>query len=75
MTDDIIEIDDYEVKDKQIVEVSDEDESQSQYTQRESDGQAGTTGFYKSIALDNTALIIIAMVVILLIVIFIMTFE
>ena len=73
MADDIIEIDDYEVKDKQIIE-TDEDDYQSQYNQREYD-EGGISGFYKSISFDNTSLLIIGMVVIVLIAIFIMTFD
>ena len=79
MADDIIEIDDYEVKDKQILETDDED-SQSQYdNQREYDqdynNQGGFSGYYKSISLNNTSLLIILMVIVLLIAIFIMTFD
>ena len=79
MDDDIIEIDDYEVKDKQIIETDDED-SQSQYdNQREYDqdydNQGGFSGYYKSISLNNTSLLIILMVIVLLIAIFIMTFD
>ena len=78
MADDIIEIDDYEVKDKQIIETDEDDYqsqyNQSQYNQREYD-EGGISGFYKSISLDNTSLLIIGMVVIVLIAIFIMTFD
>ena len=78
MADDIIEIEDYEVKDKQIIETDDED-YKSEYNQRdydnEYDNQGGINGFYKSISLDNTSLLIILMVVIVLIAIFIMTFD
>ena len=82
LSDDIIEIDDYEVKDKQIIETAEEDDYQGGYdnqreydNQRGYDGQGGVSGFYKSVSLSNTALVIILMVVILLIVIFIMTFD
>lgn len=77
MTDDIIEIDDYEVKDKQIIETDDEENYQSQYdSQREYDNDDSTfSGFYRSISLNNTSLLIIGMVILLLIVIFIMTFD
>ena len=77
MTDDIIEIDDYEVKDKQIIETDDGENYQSQYdSQREYDNDDSTfSGFYRSISLNNTSLLIIGMVILLLIVIFIMTFD
>ena len=77
MTDDIIEIDDYEVKDKQIIETDDEENYQSQYdSQREYDNDDSTfSGFLRSISLNNTSLLIIGMVILLLIVIFIMTFD
>ena len=79
MADDIIEIEDYEVKDTQIIETDSEDESQRDYNnQREYDGydnQGSVNGFYKSISLNNTSLLIILMVAILLIAIFIMTFD
>ncbi|WP_407463162.1 hypothetical protein [Methanobrevibacter sp.] len=75
MADDIIDIEDYEVKDTQIVETSDEDDYKGQYNQREYDNQGATTGFYKSFSLNNTSLLIIGMVVLLLVVIFIMTFD
>ena len=75
MADDIIDIEDYEVKDTQIVETSDEDDYKGQYNQREYDNQGSTTGFYKSFSLDNTSLLIIGMVVLVLVVIFIMTFD
>lgn len=78
MADDIIEIEDYEVKDKQIIETDDED-YKNEYNQREYDNeydnQGGINGFYKSISLDNTSLLIILMVVIVLVAIFIMTFD
>ena len=75
MKDDIIEIDDYEVKDKQIIETKDEDDYQSEYgSQREYD-EGISSGFYRSISLDNTSLLIIGMVVIVLMAIFIMTFD
>ena len=75
MADDIIDIEDYEVKDTQIVETSDGDDYKGQYNQREYDNQGSTTGFYKSFSLDNTSLLIIGMVVLVLVVIFIMTFD
>lgn len=75
MADDIIDIEDYEVKDTQIVETSDEDDYRGQYNQREYDNQGSTTGFYKSFTLNNTSLLIIGMVVLVLVVIFIMTFD
>ena len=75
MADDIIDIKDYEVKDTQIVETSDEDDYRGQYNQREYDNQGSTTGFYKSFTLNNTSLLIIGMVVLVLVVIFIMTFD
>ena len=75
MADDIIDIEDYEVKDTQIVEPSDEDDYRGQYNQREYDNQGSTTGFYKSFTLNNTSLLIIGMVVLVLVVIFIMTFD
>ena len=75
MADDIIDIEDYEVKDTQIVETSDEEDYKGQYNQREYDNQGSTTGFYKSFSLDNTSLLIIGMVVLVLVVIFIMTFD
>lgn len=76
MADDIIEIDDYEVKDKQIIETNVEDDYQAGYdNQREYDNHGSSTGFYKSFSLDNTSLLIIGMVVIVLIAIFIMTFD
>lgn len=75
MADDIIDIEDYEVKDTQIVETSDEDDYRGQYNQREYDNQGSTTGFYKSFTLNNTSLLMIGMVVLVLVVIFIMTFD
>lgn len=76
MADDIIEIDDYEVKDKQIIESSDEDDSQSNYgNQREYEDESRFSGYYESISLDNTSLLIIGMVIIVLIAIFMMTFD
>ena len=75
MADDIIDIEDYEVKNTQIVETSDEDDYRGQYNQREYDNQGSTTGFYKSFTLNNTSLLIIGMVVLVLVVIFIMTFD
>ena len=76
MTDDIIEIDDYEVKDKQIIETDDEENYQGQYgSQKEYDDDSTLSGFYKSISLNNTSLLIIGMVIVLLIVIFLMTFD
>ena len=78
MDDDIIEIDDYEVKDTQIIETDNEEDYQSGYNQREYDGydnQGSVNGFYKSISLNNTSLLIILMVAIVLIAIFIMTFD
>ena len=72
MADDIIEIDDYEVKDRQIIETDNED------YQREYDGydnQGSVNGFYKSISFSNTSLLIIIMVIVLLVAIFIMTFD
>lgn len=75
MADDIIDIDDYEVKDTQIVEADDEDDFKNEYNQREYDSEGGFTGFYKSISLDNTSLLIIGMVVLILVIIFIMTFD
>ncbi len=79
MADDIIEIEDYEVKDTQIIETDNEDDSQRDYTnQREYDGydnQGSVNGFYKSISLSNTSFLIILMVIVLLIAIFIMTFD
>ena len=80
MADDIIDIEDYEVKDKEIVATSDEDDYQGQYNQREYDqgeydDQGGFSGYYKSISLDNTSLLIILMVAIVLIAIFVMTFD
>ncbi|WP_295621908.1 hypothetical protein [uncultured Methanobrevibacter sp.] len=75
MSDDIIDIDDYEVKDKQIIEASEDDDYQSEYNQREYDDSGSVNGFYRSISLSNTTLIIVSMVVILLLVIFIMTFD
>ena len=84
MSDDIIDIEDYEVKDKQIIETTDEDDFQNEYNQREytqrdynqrEDDQGNFSGYYKSVSLNNTSLIIILMVIILLAVIFIMNFE
>ena len=75
MTDDIIEIDDYEVKDKQIIETNDEDDQREYGNQRDYDNQSSSTGIYKSFSLDNTSLLIIGMVILLLVVIFIMTFD
>lgn len=76
MAEDIIEIDDYEVKDAQIVELTDEDDENEEYeNQREYDDSARVSGTYKSITLDNTSLLIILMVVILLVAIFLMTFH
>ncbi|MCI5737444.1 hypothetical protein [Methanobrevibacter ruminantium] len=77
MADDIIEIDDYEVKDKQIIETDNEDYKRD-YNQREYDGydnQGSVNGFYKSISFSNTSLLIIIMVIVLLVAIFIMTFD
>lgn len=77
MADDIIEIDDYEVKDRQIIETDDEDYKRD-YNQREYDGydnQGSVNGFYKSISFSNTSLLIIIMVIVLLVAIFIMTFD
>ncbi|MBP5784110.1 MAG: hypothetical protein J6W16_00810 [Methanobrevibacter sp.] len=78
MADDIIEIDDYEVKDKQIIETDNEEDYQRDYNQREYggyDNQGSVNGFYKSISLSNTSFLIILMVIVLLIAIFIMTFD
>ena len=75
MADDIIEIDDYEVKDKQIIETNDEDNQREYGDYGDYDNQGSSTGFYKSFSLDNTALMIIGMIVILLIAIFIMIFD
>lgn len=75
MADDIIDIEDYEVKDTQIVETSDEEDYRGEYNQREYDTQGSTTGYYRSFSLDNTSLLIIGMVVLVLVVIFIMTFD
>lgn len=77
MADDIIEIDDYEVKDRQIIETDNEDYKRN-YNQREYDGydnQGSVNGFYKSISFSNTSLLIIIMVIVLLVAIFIMTFD
>lgn len=77
MADDIIEIDDYEVKDKQIIETDNEDYKRD-YNQREYDGydnQGSVNGFYKSISFSNTSSLIIIMVIVLLVAIFIMTFD
>ena len=74
----VIEIDDYEVKDTQIIETDNEEDYQRDYNQREYDGydnQGSVNGFYKSISLNNTSLLIILMVAIVLIAIFIMTFD
>ena len=74
MAHDIIEIDEYEVKDKQIIETN--DDNQREYGDYgDYDNQGSSTGFYKSFSLDNSALLIIGMIVILLIAIFIMTFD
>lgn len=74
MADDIIDIEDYEVKDTEIVETASEEDYQRTYdAQRDYDNPAG--GFYKSITLDNKALAVILMVIALLIIIFIMTFD
>ena len=77
MADDIIEIDDYEVKDKQIIETDNEDDYQRDYNQKEYDNgyQGSINGFYKSISFSNTSLLIILMVIVLLAAIFIMTFD
>ena len=79
MADDIIEIEDYEVKDTQIIETDSENDSQRDYNnQREYDGydnQGSVNGFYKSISLSNTSFLIILMVIVLLVAIFIMTFD
>lgn len=76
MADDIIEIDDYEVKDKEIVETTEEDDYQSSYSnQREYDDSNRVSGYYKSVSLSNTSLVIILMVILALVVIFIMTFD
>ena len=79
MADDIIEIEDYEVKDTQIIETDNEDEYQSDFNQKEYDSgydnQGSVNGFYKSISLNNTSLLIIFMVAIVLMAIFIMTFD
>ena len=78
MADDIIEIDDYEVKDKQIIETDNEDDYQSDFNQKEYDNgynQGSVNGFYKSISFSNTSLLIILMVIVLLVAIFIMTFD
>lgn len=78
MADDIIEIDDYEVKDKQIIETDNEDDYQRDYNQKEYDNrydQGSVNGFYKSISFSNTSLLIILMVIVLLVAIFIMTFD
>ena len=56
MADDIIEIDDYEVKDKQIIETDNEEDYQRDYNQREYggyDNQGSVNGFYKSISLGS----------------------
>ena len=80
MADDIIDIEDYEVKDKQIIVADDENDSQSQYDNQREYGsgeydQGNFRGYYKSISLSNTSLLIILMVIVLLIAIFIMTFD
>ena len=74
MADDIIEIDDYEVKEKQIIETNDNDYRENG-NQGDYDNQGSSTGFYKSFSLDNTALLIIGMIVVLLVAIFLMTFD
>lgn len=77
MADDIIEIDDYEVKDRQIIETDNEDYKRD-YNQREYEGydnQGSVNGFYKSISFSNTSSLIIIMVIVLLVAIFIMTFD
>lgn len=78
MADDIIEIDDYEVTDKQIIETDNEDDYQRDYNQKDYDNrydQGSVNGFYKSISFSNTSLLIILMVIVLLVAIFIMTFD
>lgn len=79
MADDIIEIEDYEVKDTQIIETDNEEDYQSDFNQKGYDcgydNQGSVNGFYKSISLNNTSLLIIFMVAIVLIAIFIMTFD
>lgn len=75
MDDDIIEIDDYEVKDRQIIETNDEDDYQNDYGSQRGYDEGSFSGFYRSISLDNTSLLIIGMVVIVLVAIFIMTFD
>ena len=49
MADDIIEIEDYEVKDTQIIETDNEEDYQRDYNQRDYDGydnQGSVNGFY-----------------------------
>ena len=79
MADGIIEIEDYEVKDTQIIETDNEEDYQSDFNQKGYDSgydnQGSVNGFYKSISLNNTSLLIIFMVAIVLIAIFIMTFD
>lgn len=78
MADDIIDIEDYEVKDTQIIE-TDNCDYQGDFNQKEYDNgydnQGSVNGFYKSISLNNTSLLIILMVIVLLVAIFIMTFD
>lgn len=78
MADDIIDIEDYEVKDTQIIE-TDNGDYQGDFNQKEYyngyDNQGSVNGFYKSITLNNTSLLIILMVIVLLVAIFIMTFD
>ena len=78
MADGIIDIEDYEVKDTQIIE-TDNGDYQGDFNQKEYDNgydnQGSDNGFYKSISLNNTSLLIILMVIVLLVAIFIMTFD
>lgn len=78
MADGIIDIEDYEVKDTQIIE-TDNSDYQGDFNQKEYDNgydnQGSVNGFYKSISLNNTSLLIILMVIVLLVAIFIMTFD
>ena len=78
MADGIIDIEDYEVKDTQIIE-TDNGDYQGDFNQKENDNgydnQGSVNGFYKSISLNNTSLLIILMVIVLLVAIFIMTFD
>jgi len=72
MGDEIIEIEDYEVKEKEIVEVEDDDNSYSEGFSGNNSSENTYTHSY-SASLSGNALMIIGLVAILLVAIFVLT--